>query len=234
LTEAKRRKALVLVANLELLSWTGDYPAEFLPNVVPVGRYFALAEEQRQPFNGSFRIAHSPTHRERKGTQRFLEVCDRLQERGFPIEPVLIEDVAHDTALRMKATCHAMFDSFWLGIQCSGIEAAAMHLPVIAGDDTVAKRYREQFGGVPYTFANSSEELEDVLVRLMEDPHFYQEEATRVFEYVVTNHDESAVALTYLDQLDRAFEWRSRPRLRGRTHPLTRSNVHATRILSDR
>lgn len=209
--EAKKRDALVIVSNLELLSWTEDYPAVFLPNAVPVARYRALAEMQRTTIDyaSTFRVAHSPTVRERKGTTEFLTVCDRLRQRGYPIEPVLIEGLEHDHALMVKASCHAVFDSFWLGIQCSGIEGAAMGLPVIAGDTTVQDRYREQFGFVPYTFADCEEELECMLQRLMEDAQFYQEEAARVSDYVLDNHDESAVALTYLDHLDRAFRWRS-------------------------
>lgn len=212
--EARRHEALVLVSNLELLSWTDDYPAEFLPNVVPVGRYRTLAERHRVPFDGTnrFRVAHSPSVRERKGTQQFLDACARLHHRGYPIEVVLIEDLPHAQSLAAKATCHAAFDSFWLGIQCSGLEAAAMRVPVIAGDATVAERYRGFFGEVPYTFADSGGELEFVLQRLMEDARFYGDEASRVYDYVVANHDESAVALTYLDLLDRAFHWRSAQR----------------------
>jgi hypothetical protein len=221
--EAKRRHALVLVSNLELLSWTDDYPAEFLPNAVPVGRYAALAGMYGKPFDGTgpFRIAHSPTAREKKGTQAFLDACGRLTQRGYPIEPVLIENTTHDYALAVKATCHAMFDSFWLGIQCSGLEAAAMQLPVVAGDEIVAARYRERFGCVPYTYANSCDELEDVLGRLIEDSAFRQSEAARVFGYVLDYHDESAVALSYLDHLDRAFQWRSALRATSRLQQRT-------------
>ena len=214
--EAKKRGALVLVSNLELLSWGDDYPASFLPNTVPVARYLALAEYQRTTFDytKSFRIAHSPTVRERKGTTEFLNACSRLRQRGYPLEIVLIEGIDHDQSLLAKASCHAVFDSFWLGMQCSGIEGAAMGLPVIAGDEIVARRYREQFGSVPYTFADCEEALEAQIQRLMDDPHFYQEEASRVHGYVMVNHDESAVALTYLDLLDRTFRWRAvRPRV---------------------
>jgi hypothetical protein len=210
-TQARDRGALVLVSNLELLSWTDEIDARFLPNTVPAERYATLAQMVRVPFTGSntFRVAHSPSQPHRKGTDQFLAACQRLVARGVPIEPVMIHDVTHAQALALKATCHASFDSFWLGIQCSGVEAAAMEMPVIAGDDTVAARYVEHFGACPYTFANNGEELEQKLFDLINDSDYYAVECDRVHTYVIENHDESAVALTYLDYLDAAFGWRS-------------------------
>lgn len=215
-TQARLRGALVLVSNLELLSWTEDLPAKFLPNAIPAGRYAALAAETRTPFTGSnrFRVAHSPSKPERKGTEHFLAACKNLAEKGVPIEPVIIHGVSHSTALALKASCHASFDSFWLGIQCSGVEAAAMQMPVIAGDPTVARRYEQHFGAIPYTFANDRESLEDMLFKLVDDAAFRQAEQDRVHRYVIDNHDESSVALTYLDYLDDAFSWRTgKPRV---------------------
>jgi hypothetical protein len=208
--DAKARNVLVLVSNLELLSWTDDLPAKFLPNTVPVARYQQLARETRVPFTGAsaFRVAHSPSQPHRKGTDQFLAACDRLAKRGVPIQPVMIHGMTHRNALELKATCHAAFDSFWLGIQCSGVEAAAMGMPVIAGDRTVADRYLQHFGQIPYTFADNGEELEQVLFTMVNDAWFRVQEQQRVFQYVVENHDESAVALTYLDYLDAAFNWR--------------------------
>jgi hypothetical protein len=212
--EAKRKHALVLVSNLELFTHTGDYPAFFLPNVVPVARYRALARENARAWEGgrAFRVCHSPTHAHRKGTKEFLAAVEDLQRLGYPIEPVLAENQTHADTLRIKSTCHAAFDSFWLGIQCSGLEAAAMGMPVIAGDPVVAERYREKFGVVPYTYANDREELTFQLRRLMDDQAFRMEETDRVSGYVTANHDESAAALTYLDYLDMAFHWRDAKR----------------------
>lgn len=210
---ARERNALVLLSNLELFSWTDGASAFFLPNTIPVARYAKLASIHRPCLDHVqlFRVAHSPSQPQRKGTDAFLKVCASLQSKGYPIEPVLIHDQTHRDALRMKATCHAMFDSFWLGMQCSGIEAAAMGMPVIAGDETVAQRYRDHFGAVPYTFAENEQELEYQLARLVDDRAHYDVECTRVGDYVRNNHDESAVALRYLDLLDGHFGWREKP-----------------------
>jgi hypothetical protein len=214
--DARNRGALVLLSNLELFSWTNGETAYFLPNTVPVARYAELRRLYQIPFDGQapFRIAHSPSQPQRKGTDEFLKICKHLQSTGVPIEPVILTGMNHDAVLKQKATCHAAFDSFWLGMQCSGIESAAMGLPTIAGDETVADRYRAQFGSVPYTFANSAEELEPVLQRLVSDAEYRTTEAHRVNTHVITHHDESAVALRYLDLLDHAFGWRSKHNVR--------------------
>jgi glycosyltransferase involved in cell wall biosynthesis len=197
---------LRLVSNLELTQY-GD-GLKFLPNTMPVARYRRLRSQLATPHDG-FRVAHSPSRRDYKGTEVFLQVCERLRAKGLPVEPVLIENRSHKDSLALKATCDAAFDSFWLGIQCSGLEAAAMGLPVIAGDGFVAGKYCDWLGGVPYTFADNATQLEEALAQLVTDEAFRAREAARVHAYTVHHHDDAAVALRYLDLLDEAFQWRT-------------------------
>jgi hypothetical protein len=194
---------LRLVSNLELLQYGENL--HFLPNPVPVAWYKRL----RKPHGGkAFRVAHSPSRRALKGTEQFLRVCERLNRQGIAIEPVLMENMSHADVLIAKGRCDAAFDSFWLGMQCSGLEAAAMGLPVIAGDTDCLREYTQWLGETPYTFANTEDALAEQLARLATDPSYYETEAARVHGYVVTHHDEAAVALRYLDLLDDAFSWR--------------------------
>ena len=209
--QAKDRNALVLVSNLELLSWTQGMTAYFLPNTVPVARYLALRNQQSRRMDGVIKIAHSPSHPQKKGTDKLERVVAHLKSKGYPLELVMIHDKTHRASLLMKSECHIAFDSFWLGIQCSGVECAAMRMPVIAGDTTVRDRYVEHFGECPYTFAENEEQLEAELKAIIESPDYYDHEARRVHSYVTNHHDESAVSLRYLDLLDITFGWRSTP-----------------------
>jgi hypothetical protein len=200
---------LRLVSNLELLQYEHrGGPLHWLPNPVPVARYRRLRQQVWTP-HAAFRVAHSPSKRAFKGTDVFLSACEKLNTRGLPIEPVLIEGRNHADALRMKATCDAAFDSFWLGIQCSGIEAAAMGMPVIAGDTDCQREYQARLGAVPYTWANDEQGLMEALEQLATDAAFHASEADRVHRYVVEYHDDASVALRYLDLLDEAVQWRT-------------------------
>lgn len=168
---------------------------QWLPITVPVDRYAAMAT--RAPREGrAFRIAHSPTRALLKGTVAFKAACRALTRRGIPVEPVLIERKTHAEALMLKATADACFDAFALGIQGSGLEAAAMGQPVIAGDARVAELYRQELGEVPYTFADAAT-LEATIERLATDAAFYVAETQRVGAYVRRVHDYPAVAARY-------------------------------------
>jgi glycosyltransferase involved in cell wall biosynthesis len=199
------RADIRLVSNLELLSHGKDL--HWLPNPVNVARLRRLREQEYQP-TGVFRVAHSPSKRALKGTDEFLSAIELLQQKGLAIEAVLIEGQSIGESMRIKATCDAAFDSFWLGIQCSGLEAGAMGLPVIAGDPEVVERYHAQIGECPYTYANDASALALSLERLATDTEYRTTEAQRVSRYVEQWHDDAAVALRYLDLLDGATNWR--------------------------
>jgi hypothetical protein len=180
---------------------------QWLPITVPVDRYAAMVPpevNQRAWPRRPFRVAHSPTKAAIKGTREFANVIKRLQAKGIAIEAVMIERKKHGDALRLKATADACFDSFALGIQGSGLEAAAMGQPVVAGDPDVADLYRAELGEVPYTFAPTWHTLEHQLERLATDQPYFEAERARVNRYVRSVHDYAAVAARYDDLLARA------------------------------
>jgi hypothetical protein len=173
----------------------------WLPIPMPVKNYRALrASVTRYPLpweGGRLRIAHSPTKRAIKGTDDFLSVVGYLKDYGLPVEPVLIEDMSHGEALALKATCHVVFDSFWLGMQGSGLEGAAMGLPVIAGDHGAVADLEALGIPCPWTFADTREELREAVRRLCVDSGFYANEAQRVHDYTVAHHDYPVVGAKY-------------------------------------
>ena len=201
---------LRLVSNLELLQYAEGLC--YLPNPVPFAIYAAL-KERRPKRPKRFRIAHSPSKPELKGTVDFIAVVEVLRRKGLPIEPVVIHQRSIQDSLHLKASCDFAFDSFWLGMQCSGLEAAAMGMPVIAGDPDCQREYERWLGAVPYTYANDKAQLAAVIERLVMDRVYRQAEAARVGAYVRQHHDGAAVVQRYLDLLEAATNWRAHLRL---------------------
>jgi hypothetical protein len=179
---------------------------QWLPIAVPVKRYRAMVPKERRP--GPFRIAHSPTRADYKGTKELVAAVDTLRRKGLAIELVMIEKQQHGKALAMKADADLTFDSFWLGIQGSGLEAASMGQMVVAGDADVKALYeKSEVGSCPYTFANDKAQLTEVLERAITDKMWYAGETTRVARYVTKFHDYAAVAKRYEGMIAKATKW---------------------------
>lgn len=178
-----------------------DVQIHWLPITVPVGRYQQLRDTTRNgrtpTVQQPYLIAHAPTKRAWKGTNNFLRAVTRLQSKGLPVKALLIEKLDQRQALERKARADATFDSFWLGIQTSGLEGAAMGQPVVAGDPDVRKLYEAEIGYCPYTYANDEKTVGEMIERLVLDVEWRQAEAERVRSYCLSHHDYPAVARRY-------------------------------------
>jgi hypothetical protein len=164
--------------------------------------------KERRP--GPFRIAHSPTRADYKGTADLVAAVDTLRGKGLKIDLVMIQRQTHAKALAMKADADLTFDSFWLGIQGSGLEAASMGQMVVAGDESVRDLYIEsEVGACPYTFANDRAQLTAVLERAITEPAWYKSEAKRVAAYVTKFHDYAAVAKRYEGIIAKVTGWQN-------------------------
>lgn len=205
--EDDTKGAILVGARLTLVADREPGRIHWLPIPVPVDWYAALAAQHRPEgtpgVDRPLRIAHSPSSGSRKikGSDAVTRVVRQLKARGLPVEFVLIQGVSLSRALEMKASCDVTFDSFWLGIQGSGLEAAAMGQAVIAGDASVAALYEQHVGHVPYSFAPDEQALACTLERMAVDPAYRSDEAARVSLYVREYHDYAAVARRYEDIL---------------------------------
>jgi hypothetical protein len=181
---------------------------QWLPIAVPVKRYRAMVPAERKP--GPFRIAHSPTRLDYKGTADLVAAVELVRRKGLKVDLIMIEKQQHGRALAMKAEADLTFDSFWLGIQGSGLEAAAMGQMVVAGDESVRDLYiKSEVGSCPYTFAGDRKELTEVLERAITDNMWYASETTRVARYVKKFHDYAAVTKRYEGIIAKATGWQN-------------------------
>jgi hypothetical protein len=206
----KAKQALVFGARLQLCEEGKqfDLPMKWSPIPMPVARYRQLRDRVRKahgwvPLEGEateerpLYVSHTPTNTLLKGSETFRKAVLRLQGRGVPIRMDQIQGVSLREALERQALTDCTFDSFWLGMQGSGLQMAAMEQPVVAGDLENQAIYERRIGYVPYTFANDEQTLMAQLERLAMDPSFRAEEAARVAQYCVEYHDARAVAIRY-------------------------------------
>lgn len=215
----RAKRALLLGARLQLCEEGKvkfGLEMDWSPIPMPVQRYRALRDVMRShpsyvPLEGAatakrpLRIAHTPTNQKIKGTDVLRKVVQRLQARGVPVELDLIHGVTLREALERQALCDVTFDSFWLGIQGSGLQGGAMEQCVIAGDDENRDIYQRRIGVVPYTFANDEETLSETVERCATDSSYRDQEARRVAEYVTAYHDYAVVAAMYERSVAKAF-----------------------------
>lgn len=186
----------------------------WLPIPVPVQDYANLPEKHWTPVsertNKCVRIAHSPTNARIKGTTALQYAVADLVLKGLKVELIMIEGKSHAEALAIKASCDITFDSFWLGIQGSGLEAAAMGQAVVAGDPDVKAEYEHVLGECPYTYAKDFDTVKPVLERLVVDEEWRRHEAARVRAYVNMRHDYPAVGARYWELIGREQETRTK------------------------
>lgn len=201
------RAILRLASTWDLMLRDKTGTLRWLPNPMPVALYRRMAAAARaaRGDDGLVRIVHTPSKPKLKGTAELEAAVASLRKRGLPVALDLITNTPHVDALWRKAAGDICFDSFWLGIQCSGLEAAAMGMPVVAGDPAVAEAYQTNVGRIPYTFADEHS-LESVLERLVVDTVYRQAQRVAVGSYVLEYHDEAAVALRYLEMLRDALQ----------------------------
>lgn len=140
------------------------------------------------------RIAHSPTNRKVKSTDRIIEAVTHLHEKGLPVELDLIERVTWESALRRKASADIFVDQLHLGYGNSAIEAMAMGIPVVAGlDDRTVLEAMDATFPRPFLLATAVT-LEDRLEELVERPDVRREFGLRGLQYVRRFHDQQYVA----------------------------------------
>src|SRR4029078_5845217 len=102
----------------------------------PVAYSHLFADDIRpalpEPFGGSVRIAHAPTHFGAKGTNFVLAAIAELRSMGIAFEFDLIQGVPHDEAIARIAQCDLFVDQLlagWYG--GAAVEAMMLGKPVI-------------------------------------------------------------------------------------------------------
>jgi len=166
--------------------------AKFLP-------YASVNISQTKPTmkkkkNTKIKIIHAPSDRTVKGTEEIIRVVKKLASK-FPVELVLIENMPHKQAIQRYQEADIAIDQLKIGWYGGfAVEAMAMGLPVVC---FLRKKDLEKF--VPFwkeiPIINAGREnLEEALIRLIENPGLRKELGTKSRKFVETYHDPLKIA----------------------------------------
>lgn len=160
----------LLVSTPDLLKLLPE--ARWQPNLVPVHEELFSPQERRFDASVPLRIAHSPTRKDLKNTDEFLEVVRELTAAGRNIDLDLMDDVPNTECLKRKRACHVLFDHMQGYYGVSSLEGLSQGLAVIAGLDTWNRGHVSDFSGtddLPWMVARNRDELHERILELETD-----------------------------------------------------------------
>ena len=165
----KKLNRKVVVSTPDLLKIADN--SAWVPNLVPINDALFLPRYDDTLPRDIVRVCQAPTRKYHKHTSDFMTVMARIQKNYPQAQSMIIEKIPYIDCLKLKKTCHIVFDHMrgWFGI--SSLESLSQGKPVIAGlDDWNIKNIRE-FSNVdelPWAIARTRDELERKLSDLIE------------------------------------------------------------------
>lgn len=180
------------------------YPeARWLPNPVPLNDvlYMPAPQENSLKERDVVRITHSPTRRDLKNTDDFLGVVNSLLSNGHKISFKLIENMPHETALRIKRLSDICFDHMQGYYGVSSLEALSQGVATIAGLSDRTISFIKDFTGcneLPWVIARNSAELKGQITRLIYDRAELRRYKIFSREWMVKYWTEKAIADLYI------------------------------------
>lgn len=196
-----RLKRKVLVSTPDLLQIAEN--ATWIPNLVPVQDVPFLPRFDRSLPQEPIRICQSPTRKYDKHTREYTNVIAVMKRKyGERIQSLIIEKRPYFECLRIKKTCHIVFDHMrgWFGI--SSLESLCHGKPVIAGLDDWNIQCIKEFTGngePPWVIARTEEELLKELDSLVADADLRHEIGVASRQFMERGWNEQRV-------LERLFE----------------------------
>ncbi len=155
------------------------------------------------PHDGPVRLAHSPNHREFKGTRHIEAAIAALQAKGYDVQLDIVEKVSNAEAKRRYAAADVVVAQCLVGWGYTEIEAMAAGKPVV----TYLRDPKSvsHMPGCPMVSAHP-ETLQQQLEKLITQPVLREELGRRGREYVEKYWSYEALGPRY-DQLHQAV-WR--------------------------
>lgn len=202
---AQGRPALVSTPDLHKM-----YPeATYLPNLVPQNDASYLPVDRGALLNDYFVVSHSPTRKDLKNTDTFIETCERLSSRLKYFKYKIIEMTAHLECLRKKRDSSVFFDHMQGYYGVSSLEALAMGIPTIAGLDEWNQEEIRRFAGtdeLPWVIARNPEMLEEVLTMLYSDEKMWKTCSAAARRFIEDHWSDRKIAERLANFYSRSFK----------------------------
>lgn len=143
-------------------------------------------------YSKTIKICHAPRIRSVKGTDKIIEVVDKLS-KTLPVEMVLIENMDHADAIKKKSESHIAIDQIAsgdMGYGVNSLESLAMGLCTVTN---LSEAYQQFIPDHPFALARP-DNLESVLRELVIDTKLREKYAAAGPDWIKKTHDWKAVA----------------------------------------
>lgn len=163
----------------------------FHPNVHHIFFPFDVSpfRKSKRHSTGQLRIGHAPTNRQAKGSDRIISELKKLQAY-HSLEIVLIENMPHKEALKLKSTCDIFIDQIGdLGYGINSLEAFAMEIPVAS---SLVRNFSSYYPDHPF-IEISGETLAAKLQQLIGNSELRRKLGQRGRRWVKKYHDPEKV-----------------------------------------
>jgi hypothetical protein len=135
--QIKRRRIRRLSRLTSAIYFVNPDLAHFLPSTAKFIPYSHIVIEGTDPtekhrVSNMVHVVHAPSHRAAKGTDVIVEVLNKMQTNGYPIEFTLIENVAHTDIAELLIDADLLIDQLHAGWYGGiAVEALCRRVPVM-------------------------------------------------------------------------------------------------------
>ncbi|MDA3791295.1 MAG: hypothetical protein PF503_22705 [Desulfobacula sp.] len=182
----------VIVSTPDLLHLLPN--AEWLPNIVPIDH--VLYRPKVKKVSEKILICQSPTRKDLKNTEAFIEIVKGLKKTYENILLKIIDFTPHLDCLRIKQKADINFDHMQGYFGVSSLESLSMGVTTIAGLDEWNRGWIKKKIGVdhlPWIIVRNAEELSKSLTRLIKDKDLREETGRESRLFMETHWSEKKI-----------------------------------------
>lgn len=170
-----------------------EYAKDYFPNTFISRTLFDfnnIIEVHKKFDNKKIRIVHAPTSRDIKGSNFIITAVNELK-RQFDIDFILIENMAHDEAIKIYRTADIVVDQLHVGLYgILAVECMAMGIPVVTW---ITDKNKEYLGSdLPIISANP-DNIKMVLSQLIRNREILVHASEQGKIYARKNHNASLI-----------------------------------------